>query len=177
MEGLRQAFLEDPLYIYIALGFAELVLAVIRHETRARRWSSALVVPPVLAVAVWALSTWVVTDREQIIAATERIARGVEAGSVAAAEETLDDDYRGWAGDKAGILEAGRAALRAYPIQKVGFTRVEVTVEGTEAALRLSTIVTIQEGKVGLVWDVRWVKRPSGWRIVAVDEPVSKVEL
>ncbi|MCJ7543682.1 MAG: hypothetical protein MUP47_03790 [Phycisphaerae bacterium] len=177
MEGPERAFLEDPLYVYIALGFAELVLAVIWHETRARRWSSALVVPPLLAVAVWALATWAVTDREQIIRATERIARDAEAGSVAAAEEFLDDDYRGFGESKAGLLEAGRATLKAYPIKKVGFTRVEVTVEDTEATMHLSTIITLVEGKVGLAWDVRWVKRPAGWRIVSADEPTSKVEL
>lgn len=177
MEGLQRAFFEDPLYLYITLGFAELVLAAVWHETRARRWSSALAVPPLLAVAVWALATWVVTDREQIIRAAERIARDAEAGSVAAAEELLDDDYRGWMGAKAGLLEAGRAALRMYRIKKVGFTRVEVTVEGTEATLHLGTIITLVEGKVGLAWNVRWVKRPSGWRIIGVDEPESKVEL
>lgn len=177
MEGLRQAFLEDPLYVYFALGFAELVLAVIWHEKRTRRWSSALVVPPLLAAAVWALSTWVVTDREQIIRATEAIARDVEAGSVAAAEELLDDDYRGWESTKAGLLEAGRAALKMYRIEKVGFTRMEVTVEGTEATLHVGTIITLEGGKAGIAWDVRWIKCPVGWRILEVSEPQSKLEL
>lgn len=177
MESLRRAFFEDPLYAYIALAFAELVLAAIWHETRNRKWLAALAGPVVLAVAVWAVATLVVTDREQILEATHRIAREAEAGSVAAAEEFLDDGYRGYGLNKAGVLGVGRGFLAAYRVQRVGFTRLEVTVNGDEAALHAGTIITIEGGKAAVAWDVRWAKRPAGWRIVEVAPPQSKLEL
>jgi hypothetical protein len=177
MEGLRRALLEDPLYIYIALGFAELALAVVWHEKRTGRAMAALVIPPVLAVAVWALAAAVVTDREEIIAATGTIARDVEAGSVSAAEEYLDDDCGGFGGSKEGLLDAARAAMKAYPIKKVGFTRVEVTVEEDRAAMHLGTMVTLEGGKQPVAWDLQWIKRPAGWRIIEVSEPQTKLEL
>ncbi len=177
MEGLKRLLFEDPLYAYIALGFAELVLAVIWHEKRTSRALSALVVPPLLAGAVWLVATRVVTEREQIIAATEAIARDAEAGSVAAADEFLDEEYRGYAGTRDAVLEIAKAALRAYRIEKVAFTQVEVTVEEDRAAMHIATVITLKEGKVPLAWDVQWAKRPMGWRIVDLSEPQSKLGL
>jgi hypothetical protein len=177
MEGLRRALFEDPLYIYIALGFAELVLAVIWHEKRTGRAMAALLVPPVLAVGVWALAAAVVTDREQIIAASEAIARDVESGSLDAAEEYLDDEYGGFGGDKQGVLAVTREALKAYPIKKIGFTRMEIAIEEDRAAMHAGTMVTLEGGKVPVAFDVEWVKRPAGWRILSVSEPQTKLEL
>jgi hypothetical protein len=178
MESLGRLFFEDPLYVYITLAFAELVAGAIWHERRSRQWLKALAVPPILAGIVLAVSTLVVTDREQIIQATERIARNVEAGNVAAAEVYLDDDYDGLGFSKAGVLAVGKEVLKNYRVKRVGFTRFTVEVTGADAAVRLDTLITLDNGvRTTLVWDVRWIKRPGGWRILHVAEPQTRPEL
>jgi hypothetical protein len=178
MESLGRLFFEDSLYVYITLAFAELVIGAIWHETRSRRWLVALAGPPILAGIVLAVSAWVVTDREKIIEATRAIARDAEAGSLAVAETYLDDDYDGLGFSKAGVLAIGKAVLNAHRVKRVGFTRVTVEVTGASATMHLGTIITLAEGgKVTLIWDVRWVKRPGGWRILHLAEPQSRLEL
>jgi hypothetical protein len=181
METLRTTFFEDPLYVYIALAFAELVLAAIWYERRNRRWTLALLAPVVAGGVVWAVSTMVVTDRERIVSAARRIARDLEVGSVASAGEYLDDNYRGLGLDKQGALAAGKAAIGAYRIRSIRFTRLSVEVESRQAAMRAATVIEYSAREFGsaqspLVWRVRWIKRPVGWRILEVEEPQQKLE-
>ncbi len=174
MDSLSRLFLEDPLYVYLTLAFAELVVGAIWHERRSRRWLAALAIPPVLAGVVWAVSAWVVTDRERIIEATRTIARDIEAGHLAVAQEYLDDDYTGLGFSKAGLLGVGKAVLSTYPIERIGFSQVTVEITGPNAAMRLGTNITLTNGgRVAYIWDVGWIKQPAGWRILRVDEPRS----
>jgi hypothetical protein len=182
METLGRTFFEDPLYVYIALVFAELVLAAIWYERRSRRWAMLLLAPVVAAGAVFAVSTLVVTDREQILAAAARIARDLEGGSVAAAQEYLDDEYRGVGMDKQGALALGRTAIQTYHIRSIRFTRMNVEVASRRARMRAATIIEIAarefgSGQAPLVWEVRWIKRKAGWRIIDVEEPQQRLEL
>jgi hypothetical protein len=182
MEALRRTFLEDPLYVYVALVFAELVLAAIWYERRSRRWAMLLLAPVVAAGAVFAVSKLVVTDREQILAAAARIARDLEARSVAAAQEYLDDNYRGLGGDKQGALAVGRTAIRTYHIRSIRFTRMDVEVASRQARMHAATIIELTthqfgSGGAALVWEVRWIKRQAGWRIIEVQEPQQRLEL
>jgi hypothetical protein len=181
METIRANFFEDPLYVYIALAFVELVLVAIWYERRTRAWAMWLLSPAVAGGLVLAVSTLVVTDREQILAAAGRIARDLEAGSLAAAGEYLDEGYRGLGGDKQGALAAGRAAIQAYRIQSIRFTRMNVEVTSRQARMHAATIIELVSrewgsGGAALVWDVRWVKRKDGWRIVDVQEPQHRTE-
>jgi hypothetical protein len=178
MDSLRQLFFEDPLYVYITLAFAELALVVIWHETRNRRWLVALAGPPILAGIVLLVATLVVTDREQIIQATHTIARDAEAGDIAAAGTYLDDKYSGLGVNKPGVVAIGKTFLMKYRVTHVGFTRLTVEVYGDHAAMHAATLITFgDEGKAAIVWDVQWVKRPAGWRILEVAEPQQKLEL
>ena len=34
----------------------------------------------------------------------------------------------------------------------------------------------IGPGRVSLIWDVHWIKRPQGWRIIEVEKPVQGLE-
>ena len=178
MDSLSQLFFEDPLYVYITLAFAELVLLAIWHETRSRRWLIALAGPPVLAGIVLLVATAVVTDREQIIQAAHTIARDAEAGDVAAAQTYLDDRYSGLGVNKPGVVAIARAFLTKYQVTHVGFTRLTVEVyRDGRATMHAATIIAFgSEGKTAIVWDVQWVKRPAGWRILEVAEPQNKLE-
>ncbi|MFA6134146.1 MAG: hypothetical protein WC869_09055 [Phycisphaerae bacterium] len=177
MEALKQAFLEDPVYVYIFCAFAELVLAGWWYERRTRRAALAMLAPPALAVLAFAIATLVATDREQIIHATHRIARDLENNSLQAAEHYLDPNYTGLGGNKAGALEAGKAALARGEIEKIRFTSMTVEVTGDRARMHVATIVELAGGKAALVWEVLWAKGPKGWRLLQVPEPQQKIEL
>jgi len=170
METLSRTFFEDPLYAYVALAVAELVLAATWYVRRTRGSLAAMLAPPLLAAATFAVERLVVTDRERILAAAGEIARDIERGSLASAEECLDDGFGGYWPTRAIALAAGRAAIAQYRFDRVRVVNPKVEVSGTRAAMHAMTIVSISAGeaagnRVCLVWDILWIKRPAGWRI------------
>jgi len=176
MESLAEALYEDPLYIYVSLGFAELVLAAVWHERRTRRWALALLGGPILAAAVFLIARAVVTDREQIIQAIREIARDVESGGVEKLKIHLDDDFAGDFGSKDDAIRAAAGAVRTYNIKYIRVGKPVVKVSGDQATMRLATVVQFSAGGVSgqtsLLWNVRWIKRGlKAWRIQEVDRP------
>ena len=176
MEMLRKTFFESPLPIYLALIFAEVALAAVWHERRGRRMWLAMMAPAALALIVFGVSAVVVTDREWIVDAAKTIARQTEAGRTDALRKLLDADYSGFGNDKAGCIRAAESAIRAYRLSRVRFTKLEAQVEGGEATLHAATIVEFGDsrfgsGRTGVIFEVRWIRRPAGWRIIHVRPP------
>jgi len=154
MDALQEIFLEGPLGVYLALIFAEVVLAGWWYESRRGGAKLAMLVPPILAVMVLGVSTLIVTDRQEILRAAKTIARQAEAGRL----EALEQVYR------------------------VRFTRLQVQVEGGEAAMHAATVVEFGDarfgsGRTGVIFEVRWIRRPGGWRIIHVRPPRLGVEV
>lgn len=176
METLQRTFLESPLYVYVFLAFAELALAAIWHERRTRRLAMSLLVPPAMAAIVFAVSTLVVTDRERLIQAAEKIARNAENGSIAAAVGYLDDNYHGLGGDKQGLIDEGNRMLSQFRIKKIRFTSMNVEVQGQTAVMNAGTIIEFTDGQYPLAWEVGWIKRPQGWRIIDIAQPQQKLQ-
>ena len=182
METLQKVFFESPLPIYLTLVFAEIALAAVWHERRGRRAKLAMLIPPVLAVIVFSASTLIVTDREQIIRAAKTIAREVEVGRIDALSELVDEDYSGFGDDKAGAIGATELAMGVYRVSRVRFTKLQVEVEGGEAAMHAATVIEFGaarygSGRTGVIFDVRWIRRPEGWRIIHVRPPQYGVEV
>jgi len=182
MDALQEIFLEGPLGVYLALIFAEVVLAGWWYESRRGGAKLAMLVPPILAVMVLGVSTLIVTDRQEILRAAKTIARQAEAGRLEALEELLDDDYAGFGNDKAGAIAVAKSALRNDQVYRVRFTRLQVQVEGGEAAMHAATVVEFGDarfgsGRTGVIFEVRWIRRPGGWRIIHVRPPRLGVEV
>jgi len=172
MADLKSTFFENPLYVYVMLAFAELVVAAIWYEKRRPAWAVALLAAPLLAGAVALVERAVVTDREKIVAAAREIAQDIEAGSVAAAEKYLDEQFSGRWANKRLAVAAGETAIKKYQINSVKLKNMRVEVSPPSARMHAVTRVEITgSGAAGwtmLVWDVRWIKRPDGWRIIEV---------
>ncbi len=182
METIKTALFEDPFYIYLGLGFGWLVLLAIWYERRGRNWALSLLIPVALAGAVFAISTIVETDREQITRALNEIADDAVAGSTAAGELYLDDEYRGFGGSKEGIISRAGNAIDRYAVEQVGFVNLRVEVDGDRAETVFSTVVTFAgtaagTGRVSLMWNIQWVRRPDGWRIIDMDTPRTGIEI
>ncbi|MGC9454366.1 MAG: hypothetical protein ACP5HU_05830 [Phycisphaerae bacterium] len=182
MDGIRTALFEEPFYIYVALAFAELVLLGIWYERRTRRWALSLLAPVVLAGAVFVMEAVVETDREQITRALNEIADDVEAGSTAAGERYLSDDYSGFGGSKEEIVSRARNVLDRYGIRSIDYVNLRVEVSDSTARTNFSTVITLGSsvaggGKTSFVWNIRWRKGNDGWRIIDMDEPRIGMEI
>jgi len=181
---MSETFFENPLYVYLALGFCELVLAVIWHERRAKTWGLAMLVPPVLAAVVALVAHLVVTDREQILRAARDIAQAVETNQLERIPAHLDDDFISNVPrmrlTKADVLAAFRTETKKHAIRGVKFGRTTVEIAGREAEMHTVTVIIYGEkgeGRLWMIWDVLGFKRAGGWKILEVRQLRQGIEL
>ena len=188
MEALKTALFENPLYLYIALAIAELVLVGLWYERRGRRQLAYLAIPLGIAAVVFAVETLVVTDREHITNGLREIAREVETfhgqPHLEAAQRYLAEDVVVDFGSEAGgvnltkdqALKAARLVLDRSPITNVRFMNLQVEVREHSADTEFATFISFETRELGpqntsLQWTLRWSKRPEGWRIARVEKP------
>lgn len=182
MQIITRTLFEQPLGFLAIMLVAEIVLAAIWRERRTRGTARLLIVPAALAALVGVLSVLVVTDREQIRHACERIAADLSAGKTDGLQIYLDDDatidlgpYGGIGLNKQMTILAAKGAVSRWNIRQIAITQFHVEF-GHRAIVDLTTVMTIESPDVGrrrtpLTWRTRWLKRPAGWRIVSVSPP------
>lgn len=171
MDTITTALFEDPIWIYVVLGVIEAALVARWWGQPERRATIGLLVPLVLAGAVFFISRAVVTDRERVRAATWAIIQDIQDGNTDVLAEYLDDEYRGFSGTKPQAVEACRLAIGRYGLRAVTVRQMEVQLVGRTAQMRVTTLIVPSKRQAGgrpvrLKWDVRWANRPQGWRIV-----------
>lgn len=185
VDILRSLVFDRPLGVYITLGVVWLAsLAAYRYrQTRARR--AMLIVPILLAACVFFVERAVVTDREQIVEILHGIAADTEAGHTWTLEQCLDDDFEGFehAGfdlGKSDTIRLVRWAMDAYGVKRAGIMRTHVQVrragDWPAAEVRLGTLIVFDKSSLGpgrttLKWEIDWVRRPDGWKIIHVAKP------
>lgn len=174
---MSETFFENPIYVYIALGLAELVIAAVWYERRNRRLILAMLIPPVLAIGVAVVERLVVTDREQIMAAAGQMAEAVERRQLDRIVEHIDDEFSSGARmfslsiTKANIVAFANSRISRYSISSIKLAKVGVEVTGRTAKMHLLTMVHHgQDGraKTPLIWDIVWIRRRDGWRMLEV---------
>ena len=171
VNTITTALFEDPIWIYIALAAMLAALVALWRVRPGRRAAIGLLVPPVLAAAVFIVSAAVVTDRERITAAARAIAADVRAGKTDVLAEYLDEAYRGFCGTKPQAVKVCEAAIACYGVRVLTLRRLEVQPDGLSAEMQATTLIVVARShaagrRVQLNWNVRWAKRPQGWRIV-----------
>ncbi|MFP3937434.1 MAG: hypothetical protein ACLFVW_03760 [Phycisphaerae bacterium] len=182
MDGIKTALFEEPFYIYVALGFAELVLLAVWYERRTPRWAMSLLAPVVLAGAVFLVEAVVETDREQITRALGEIAADAGAGRTDAGERYLADDYKGFGGSKQQIISRADSVIKRFNVRDVNFVNLQVELRNSTARTTFSSVISLGASsdpgrRVSMVWDIRWEKRGDEWRIVDMDRPRMGMEL
>lgn len=144
-----------------------------------------LIVPILLVACVYFVDRAVVTDREEILEILHGIAADTEAGHTWTLERRLDDDFEGfeYAGfdlGRSGAILLVRWAMKAYDVKRAGIMRIDVQVrragEWREAEVRLGTLIVFGKSSLGpgrttLKWEMDWVRRPDGWKIIRVHKP------
>ncbi len=188
METIKTALFEDPFFIYVILVIAAVAFVVLwRSAGRSGRWlATRLLVVAVLAGGIFAIERLVVTDREQIQLALQDIAASVPAGRIDHAMTYVDEKYMGWGRSRVGaaavrgvVTAAIKLAVANYQVQEiklVGKPRIEVA--GLLAECKVTAVITYtSEGKPTkhvMAWNIKWIKRPQGWRIQGA-EPTTDV--
>jgi len=175
MDSLRSAFLENPLWVYVALALAALVLIALWYERRTRRLLLLLAAPPVLAAGVALLAWAVQTDREQILRVSEEIVADISAGRSEALKTYLHEDFTGvYRGriemDKGRALALARSEPARYAVRDIRLGPAEVEVSGGRAdATGTLYVDTGGRGRIPVHYHVEWVKIADGWRIRRAD--------
>jgi len=121
---------------------------------------------------VFTVERLVVTDREVIDQECREIAADISAGKFDAADKYLDDDFTssntvlGWSVKKLAI-DTGKAAVKQYDIGKVSLQGQHTEVANKRAVTNVRSVFSVGDsGRAGLDWELHWVKRPDGWRII-----------
>jgi hypothetical protein len=175
MDTLKRLFLEDPTTVYVLFALIELVAIVVWYRQRSRRSLIALAVPVVLGGAVFALDSLVVTDREELQKAVRQIADAFEQRRVDTVLDYLDDEYSGFAGNKAQAVDRARSELRLERIESIRLSYNQLTVRERFAEMTVTSVIKTTSSAggraVALQWKVEWVKRSAGWRIIHISPP------
>lgn len=175
MEWLKETFFEDPTTVYIVLAMAEAVLAFTWFRRREAKWAWRLLIPLMLAGVVCLVAWLAVTDREQIQANAQQLARDVERGNVEHAFSYLSEKFDSRLGElritRSQSLEAAKFFLKTNPIRKITMIgSPEVKVTDDQAGMKVATIIEFSGGqmkdaKIAYTWNVHWVKIAGQWKI------------
>ena len=171
MDSVKKTLFEDPFTVYLVLVLVEVVLVGLWYGQRKKAYLAWMLAPAVLAAGAWWLERAVVTDREQILAALDEIARAAERHDTDTLAGYLDEDYRGWGVRKIGAVALAKAATLKWRVRKVTFLGTpEIDVRGKDQAdatiwMMVGYTGGLGEGNYPLGWRAEWVKRPDGWKV------------
>ncbi len=173
METLKRMLLEDPTWLYVGLSVVLLVQLVLWRSSRSRRALVGLAVPVGLAVAVFAISTLVQTDREQIIESSEQIVEHFNQGQYTEILPYFDDQFTTslpWGSIPDALIESAEARVAQAGIREVKITNIRVVVSGNFADSVVNVLITSEAGNVPTVWTLRWAKIGEMWKIRAITD-------
>lgn len=185
MGFLQALFFESPIRLAI-LAFALLTAALVARRRYTDTWGPRAVPGALALVALLFILQWaVVTDRERISRATDRLIAAVEGADSAALADLFSDAYDSEGMDKAAILEFIETALKRVRIYDTRTHRRDITEggmaadsggHGNAAELILAARATVSVGgDVGQLhwgaWRLTWREEPDApdrWRITAL---------
>lgn len=171
---MKSLFFEDPFWLYALLLMAEGVLVTLWRRRGDRKSALRLLIPPAMAALIFALATLVVTDRERIKEATQKLVAGLNAGRTTELASRLASDFRGtFRGMKplkrGETLERVQKALRQHGVAKITIKSLKVKVRGDQATVHLVTMIELRgkmfRGKIPARWTLQWVKQGKRWLI------------
>jgi len=172
VEILKTALLEDPFWIYVALGCVEAIMFLIWRAMRTSRSAWALIFPPAAAAAGLGISTLIATDREQIRTACTQIVAAVEKRDMQTAGSFLDESFSGPYESREKAIGWVDRNVKQHEVSAVAAKILDLEIRGDLASMRLRTWVTTRTfGTIPMDWRLIWTRRPQGWLISSVSRP------
>ncbi len=160
--------------IYVGLAFIA-VMGLVNYGFQGTfRSASAVYFAIIVGAAVWGVSTWVVTDREQISAACDQIAGAANTGGdMDVMERLLDEEFTAPAQSRTrnrkDIVKWLKKQIHEYDVKKVNYKILELNLLRDHADMLIQTDVTcIITPLVRMHWEVEWIKQPDGWKVLKI---------
>ena len=175
MEALKIALFENPLGIYIALAMIGALGLVSYQNWRTFKSAWPTVVALVVGAAVFTISTLVVTDREQIRAACEKIANATSSRNTVIVEFLLDKDFTGLSETQTpgNAIRRLDSELKTYRVTDVRYKILELNVRNDMATMLVRSDITSETvPAMRMNWRIIWIKRSTGWLVYKVSGPV-----
>jgi len=177
VDTLRIIFLEEPVYLCVALGIVELLMLVVFLKRRTRRTGWALLPAAVLAASVLVLAALVETDREKIDTATHEIVAAFNAGRPEDAARYLDDEisvtFAGQRFTRETVIGHARRVMKNRKVTRVVLLQpLETNPDAGRADQSVKVKVAWGEGaqkQLFMKWKVQWIRRADGWRIIEAE--------
>jgi len=177
VDTIRIIFLEEPVYLCVALGIVELFVLVIFLKRRTRKTKWALLPPAVLAASVLVLAAAVETDREKIEAATREIVGAFDAGKPEDAAGYLDDEisvtFRGERLTRKTVIEHALGVMKNRNVARVVLLEPLKTTPDADRADQTVKVKVVwgkdARKQLFMKWKVRWVRRADGWRVIKAE--------
>ena len=171
LDTVKTLLLEDPLAVYIALAFAELIFLTLWARYRTRAWLRRALWPIGLAAAVGLTAALVETGRERLHRTLRELAAAVEQGRLDAAAELVAEDYFDGRYRKADLLSAARRATDRYPVREVRVrnVRIDLTPPTARTAFRVDVVLSRPvewRDRQAMDWTLTWEQRQGRWRLV-----------
>ena len=175
MEALKTSLFENPLGIYIALAIIGALGLVSYHTWRTFKSAWPTAVALVAGAAVFTVSTLVVTDRERIGAACEKIADAISNRNTVVVEFLLDKDFTGLSETQTRKKAIRRldSDLKTYGVTGAKLKILDMKVRDDLATMLVRSDITSETiPAMRLNWRAVWIKRPAGWLVHKVSGPV-----
>jgi len=175
MPMVQHVLLENRLLLFGVWMLVQLALIGVWSWRRSRTANRGVWVGLIALPVLLALSTVVVTQREQLIALCRKLAVHVERGEVRQIAEHLNAKFESGDLDREAFVERLEPALKRFNISNLYLSRFEFDFDDADhVAVELSATCNVRTadaffGRVLSRWRVKFVRRAGEWYLTSVE--------
>lgn len=157
-------------WIFSALALGAAYAVWLRSEPSRRR----RVFPIAIGVCagLFALQSLVTTERERLRIAIDDTVAAVQDRNLAGVMERIAGDFSADGMDRAEFERYVKAAFQRTEISDTriggGVTEIDGDAATTEFTATATVRMELGVQRLGSEWEVKWVREPDGWKIVAI---------
>jgi hypothetical protein len=181
--SLQWRVLESPWSAVAVLLVLALTALLIWRRYRRRGWIYLAGGLALAAAGVWLSAGALVTPREQIAQAIDRLAWSAQRKDLSVLYEVVDPDYDDGRYDRDTLLGLASRYYAEYRVGRVAIDGLEVELSGDSAKATFRANINVEIPMIGREvtvpssWTTQWIRRPQGggsvWRLrsARLDEP------
>ncbi len=157
-------------YVFSALALVIAYALWLRTEAARRKW----IFPAALAACggLFALQALVTTERERLHLAIEETVAAVQARDLAGVISRISDEFASDGMDRVQFEQYVKSTFQRTEISDTRIGAGATDVNGNEATTEFTATATVRletgVQRVPSQWEVKWVREPEGWKMVAI---------